>query len=276
MAETIVKKIPLQRITSNEEYEQNKKDLQYYLEEHRWYTSHDSDEARLKDIDTQLEAYKEKLGETPRDSEERKEVYHSLHALKVKYLRVKDGTYDSVLRNNIKAEMIMLDEYDTQLHKIPFGKVIRGLLTGDKEVREYARKKLVFVLNNSYGMVEKPYDLHLEPTPTKSFVNDFKSSFVDTDTSEFNQSSAERGLTVYREEPGSIQQRVAKIIQRSEEVLLGENQLAMAGSNGKTYRAQEIRNALGYNERQSSNSIKNRNDRLITKKEKEGSEDISK
>ena len=193
MAETIVRKIPLKRITSVEEYEKNQKDLQYYLDEHRWYTSHDSEEARLKDIDKRLDEYREKLGETPKDSEERKQIEHELHALKVKYLRVKDGTYDSVLRNNIKAEMIMLDEYDTQLHKIPFGQVVKGIITGDKKVREYARKKLVFTFNNSFGMVEKPYDLRLEPNPTSSFAKDFQDSFVETDTAELDQPQEEKG-----------------------------------------------------------------------------------
>ena len=210
MAETLVRKIALSKIKGDEEFQKNNEDLQYYLEEHRWFVSHDSDESRIQDIDKKLDEYREKLGEA-KDREERKQIYSDLHALKVKYLRVKNGTYDSVLRNNIKAEMIMLDEYDTRRHKIPFGKVVMGLLKGDANVKEYARKKLVFALNNSFGMVEKPYDLKLEPNATFDFFNDFRSSLVDTNTAEFDQPQEEKGLTVYALKAGRGEQTAGKV-----------------------------------------------------------------
>ncbi|MBQ9313792.1 MAG: hypothetical protein IJ220_02150 [Clostridia bacterium] len=234
MAETIVRKIPLKKITSIEEYEKNNKALQYYLEEHSWFTSHDSDESRLKDINHQLDEYREKLVQAPKDSEEQKDIYSSLHALKVKYLRIKDGTYDSVLRNNIKAEMIMLDEYETQLNKIPFGKVLAGLLTGNKEAKEYVRKKLTFLFNNSYGMVEKPQDLHLEPHAIFDFVKEYTDSFVDTNTIDFIKEQEEKGLVTYTEEPGHIQKKVAEIIQRGEQAILNNSSVVLASNYGPT------------------------------------------
>lgn len=165
----------LTKIKTQEEYEKRKEDLQYCLDEYSWFSQSKDPK---KDIAERVKLLLDGLSpELPQ--EEQLRILKEIHLLQVKYVAIKNGEYDSTLRQNIQANLILTQQYEAAMEKRSPWSIISGMLTGNKVVRNHVQNlSLVSDVNNHRAAQdaidlrrEKPEDILKYMSRNYNFVN---------------------------------------------------------------------------------------------------------
>lgn len=158
----------LEKIKSKEEYELAKKDLEYCINEYKWISDSKNPKKDIEDelmkCSATLDDIKEKESKSPDEKFESEElaVLSRIQTLKTKYFPVVRGEYKSTLRQNITGLVLMLEEFEASNKAVKFGDIVKGILSGDKDMLDYLKKKYMLSLSNMYGAVPAPENLNLE------------------------------------------------------------------------------------------------------------------
>jgi len=217
-----VKKIPLKVIKDKSEYEEHKVDLESYLEE-RYWLSHA--ENPIAEVSTNVKEKLHQLNNVERGSKEEAELLHQIHLLQVKFNYIKEGKYESILMEKIKAETMMLDEYELKREFDSFGKFAKGLITGNKN----AKKLLGYIVLRETGREATPERIDVTPKSKVLFdlAKNSQSSWVNINTEEIESlQQQELSLVPYQDvavskieqdAENTLQQEVMQLIKEKEE-----------------------------------------------------------
>lgn len=147
----------LEKIKTKEEYEAIKTGLKYYVKEYIWFKK-SSDP--IKEVTTKLQECMKKLEGELLDEEEL-ELLSIIHSLKTKYVAIKEGKYENDLKGNITAYFLMIEEYNARMENRSFLYALKGIF-GNKEARNYLKRRYMLSLSNAYGVVPTSVNLNLE------------------------------------------------------------------------------------------------------------------
>lgn len=243
---------PLDQIKTMEDYHYWREQLDYYLEEYDTFSNKDTKTSAM-DVYEQFQSTKANLAIENSENEK------LMNILANKYERIKNGTYESDVKNNINAIVLMLERFEASNQKMGFAQVLKGILTGDQEVIEYLKKKYNFTLANMYGIVAAPEALDIQSSES---ILDYMAktyNFVDIDVSEISKKTEEKSLIVYQEPVIGTRLRVAKEIEDNFQKVLQEyreNKEPGKEQNETTQKAPNI-----YIPREKENNISKQNDK---------------
>lgn len=148
----------LTKIKTNEEYEEKKQELKYYVDEYSWITKSQNP---LKDM-------KEKIGKlldgyNAEDVKEQQlEALRAIHRLQVKYASVRKGEYPAVLKRNITATLIQIEQYEASIEKYPAFQMLKGVITGNQDIKNHLRRKHLLSKANDVRVAPGAIDLNTE------------------------------------------------------------------------------------------------------------------
>lgn len=186
MADIEERKIPLDKIKSKDEYEHHKSNYEYCRAELVWLatTKNPAEEVAQK-----LRESLKKLDEVERKSKREQAILKDIHILQVKLGMLQDGSYETVLNENLIAEAEMLSEFELNSSLDSKGR-IKELFKGN----ENARKLLDYDELRLYGMMTKPpaLDYNSRSKVYLDFVNEYNESFVDIDINDIKDSAKEQ------------------------------------------------------------------------------------
>ena len=179
----------LDKIKSKEEYEERKKDLEYYLSEYKWISEAKNPK---KDVEQELKVCLESLSNEMEQSEER-EALSKIHTLKTKYNSIVSDEYKGALRRNITSLILMIEQFEANNQGVNFGQLLKGVMSGSEEIKDYIRRKYMVTLANMYGTTPAPESLNVEKS--SAILEEMaKYDFVEIDLSEVLDKTEEVGL----------------------------------------------------------------------------------
>ncbi len=141
----------LEKIKSKEEYQKVRATLESQVKEYIWLSSKKEPEKLIEEeLRKTMQQLKQDMGE------EEKSVLYKIHRLEIMYKSLKAGTYLTDLRQNITANLILVEQFDAMKEKRNTWETVKGVLTGDKDTKDYLdRKNMISEVNRS-GNVNPP------------------------------------------------------------------------------------------------------------------------
>lgn len=200
----------LDKLKSVEEYLEAKRDFDYYISEYEWFSN-------SKDPISEIESELKKCSDDLRPNMEHDEelgLLSKIQTLKAKYAKVARGEYATNLKENISALLLMMEQYEATNEKRNFPNLIRGILKGDLETKEYLKKKYMLSWSNMYGITKAPESLCVE---TMEDILDYMAqnyNLVDIDLSDGKGEMGETALAIVYTEPGSIEKSIRSNIKK--------------------------------------------------------------
>ena len=250
----------LVKIKSIEEYENAKKSLVYCISEYKWAT--ESENPR-KEIEDEIKACSIELKSGMNRDEEFK-LLNKIHLLKTKYISIVRDKYKSALKRNINALVLMLEHFEASNQKVKFGDLIKGIIAGNPETKEYVKKKYMFTLANMYGTTPAPVSLNIESMDDILDYMDKNYELVDIDLSDKKEAREELGLTLFEEPIVGIKAALLASIGRTVDDCIENYKVAKPTK-------EEIKIALNKANRAKEKEV---NPKFENKKEQEGEIDI--
>lgn len=184
----------LEKIESFEAYNEAKEQLNYYVSEYRWMLEAENSVSEDKKpktvVETELRACSKALRAGMETDDEFK-LLARIHELKTKYIAIINEQYKPALKRNINGLVLMIEQFEAAHQNINFTDLVKGILSGDNEVKEYLRKKYTFTLANMYGTAPAPECLNVEKMEDILDYMDKNYSLVDIEL-EGREARAER------------------------------------------------------------------------------------
>ncbi|MBO5179751.1 MAG: hypothetical protein J6B87_05345 [Clostridia bacterium] len=149
----------LEKIKTYEEYGEKKQELKYYVDEYSWITK---SKEPLTDITNQMKKLLDELDNADITQEDQLRVLKGIHLLQIKYLSVKRGEYLAILKRNITATFILIEQYEASLEKHSPWQVIKGVITGNVEIKNYLQRKYMISKVNDTRAAQSAVNLNVE------------------------------------------------------------------------------------------------------------------
>lgn len=149
----------LEKIKTYEEYGEKKQELKYYVDEYSWITK---SKEPLIDITNQIKALLRELDDEDITKEKQLEILKAIHLSQIKYLRVKKDEYLSILKRNITATFIIIEQYEASIEKHSLFKKIIGVITGNAEIKSYFQRKYMLSKANDNRVAPSAVNLSME------------------------------------------------------------------------------------------------------------------
>lgn len=148
----------LTKIKTKEEYESTKTELQSYVDEYSWLVSTPNPK---KEIAEEMKGLVESLeGENTR--EEQLDILSRIHRLQVKYTSISTGEYESDLKRNITATLVVIEQYEAMQEERKFGDICLGVIKGDADTKNYLQRRFMVSSANKNGAAPNAINLGLE------------------------------------------------------------------------------------------------------------------
>ncbi len=148
----------LKKIKSFEEYSEIKEELKNCVDE---YVSLNGNPNVRDDIKKEAEEEMLKLNDEM-SNEEKATLLKKLHVLEVKYAGLKDGSYLISLKNNIRAHLIRIEQYEAEMENMNLWKLFVGFIKDSSQAKNYLHKRFMISNANRYGVAPTAVDLKLE------------------------------------------------------------------------------------------------------------------
>lgn len=149
----------LKKIKTYEEYNEKKQELKYYVEEYSWITK---TKEPLIDITNQMKTLLGKLDNEDITKEEQLQILKGIHLLQIKYLKVKKDEYISILKRNITATFILVEQYEASIEQHSPWQIIKGVITGNAEIKSYLQRKYMVSKVNDNRVAPSAVNLSME------------------------------------------------------------------------------------------------------------------
>ncbi|MBR4110111.1 MAG: hypothetical protein IKK43_00225 [Clostridia bacterium] len=149
----------LEKIKTYEEYGEKKQELKYYVDEYSWITK---TKEPLADISNQMKTLLSKLDDEEISAEEQLRILKRIHLLQIKYLKVKRDEYLPILKRNITATLVIIEQYEASIEKHSPWKVLTGVITGSAEIKSYLQRKYMLSKVNDNRVVQSAVNLSVE------------------------------------------------------------------------------------------------------------------
>lgn len=148
----------LKKIKTPDEYNEIKEELKNCVDE---YVALNGNPNARDDIKKEAEETMLKLN-SEMSNDEKTVLLEKLHVLEVKYTGLKDGSYLASLKNNIRAHLIRIEQYEAEMEDMNLWKISLGLIKNSSQVKNYLRKRFMISNANRYGVAPAAVDLKLE------------------------------------------------------------------------------------------------------------------
>lgn len=185
----------LDKIKSIEEYETAKKGLEYCISEYKWISEAENPK---QEIEEEIKACNAELRKDM-DKKEEFRLLNKIHLLKTKHISIAHGEYKSALKSNINAFVLMIEQFEAANQKMKFTDLVKGIISGSPETKEYMKKKYMFTFANMYGTTPAPVSLNVESMDDILEYIDKNYDLVDIDLSDRKEEKEEFGLTLFEE-----------------------------------------------------------------------------
>ena len=149
----------LEKIKTYEEYGEKKQELKYYVDEYSWITKA---KEPLTDITNQIKELLAELDNEDITQEEQLRILKGIHLLQIKYLSIKREEYPSILKRNITATFILIEQYEASLEQHSPWQVIKGVITGNAEIKSYLQRKYMVSKVNDNRAAQSAVNLNVE------------------------------------------------------------------------------------------------------------------
>lgn len=209
----------LEKIKSMDEYNSVKKDLEYYISEYKWISDEKITSNGLKnhkeEAENELKACMQQL-HFGMEKEEELNLLAKIQVLKTKCILIANDKYKPALKSNINGLVLMMEEFEASHQGLNFKDVIKGALKGDKETKEYLKKKYMFTLANMYGTAPAPESLNVESMDDILDYMERTYDFVDIDLSDRVKQN-ETALITYEEPVVGIRAQIIEAMNKEAE-----------------------------------------------------------
>lgn len=148
----------LQKIKSVEEYNKLKNELKAEVEE---YVALSENSSAIDIIKNEFETTINSLDKNTSD-EDKANILKKACLLETKYNGLKDGTYLAALKRNITANLIRIEQYEAEIEKVSFMKIVAGILKNDNQIKQYIQRRFMISIANRDGVAPAAVDLVLE------------------------------------------------------------------------------------------------------------------
>lgn len=207
----------LDKLKSEAEYLEAKRDFDYYISEYEWFSN---SKDPISEIESELKKCSDSL-HPKMEHDEELGLLSKIQTLKAKYTKVAKGEYATNLKENISALLLMIEQYEATNEKRNFPSLISGILKGDLDTKEYLKKKYMLSWSNMYGVTKAPESLCVE---TMEDILDYMAKnydLVDIDLSDRKGEDRETALAIVYAEPGNIEKNIRSNINKLVDERLG-------------------------------------------------------
>lgn len=200
----------LDKLKSEEEYREAKKDFEYYMSEYEWFSNSKDPKG---EIENELRMCSKEL-HVDMERDEERSLLSKIQTLKTKYIRVARGEYAANLKENISALLLMIEQYEAANEKRNFSDLTKGIFKSDPATKEYLKKKYMLAWSNMYGITKAPESLCVEPMEDILDYMAKNYDLVDIDLSDRKDGKEETALAIVYTEPGSIEKGIRSNINK--------------------------------------------------------------
>lgn len=198
----------LEKIKSIKDYESIKDGLEYCIREYKWISECEDPK---KEVEEQLIACSNKLT-SEMDKAKELELLKQIHLLKTKHISIERDEYKPTLKRNINAFVLMLEQYEASKEEFKFTDIVKGIITGNPNVKEHLKKKYMFSFANMYGTTPAPESLNVESMDDILEYMDRNYELVDIDLSDRKDTKEELGLVLFEEPVVGMKAKVLSTI----------------------------------------------------------------
>lgn len=147
------RKLGIKRIKNDDERKEVIDELNANINELDWLTNSSDIYA---DINAELDKITSKGAEMSEEDKDKAAI------LRRKFIAIKEGTYQPMLKRNIASLLVSLEYDDAKKEdRTPFD-ILKGIITGDEAIKANLSKKYTFFLANFTGEIPGTADINLE------------------------------------------------------------------------------------------------------------------